>query len=239
MGKLTRWPLRFLLALANVRLGVWVPNPRRLESLRAGRAPYPRPRPIYLLKELLGRNSLNDRFLYVTDGGHYENLGLVELLRRGCTRIHCFDASGGRSLRALGEAIALARSELGVEVAIRTEALEPDPQSGFAERCVVRGTVTFPGGATGELIYARTVMTEDLPFDVRAFHAHDADFPHHSTSDQLYTDEKFEAYRELGAHAGRAALDEPPPPGGAGTIALPVHEEGHEEPPVRMTGPAL
>lgn len=221
MGKMTRWPLRFLLALANVRLGVWVPNPRRLESLRAGRSLYPRPRPLYLLKELLGHNSLNDRFLYVTDGGHYENLGLVELLRRGCTRIHCFDASGGRSLRALGEAISLARSELGVEISIRTEALEPDAQTGFAERCVVRGTVTFPGGATGKLIYARTVMTEDLPFDVHAFHADDADFPHHSTADQLYTDEKFEAYRELGAHAGRAALADPPPIGAA-TVALPL-----------------
>ena len=56
----------------------------------------PRPRPRYLLKELLGWNSVNDKYLYVTDGGHYENLGLVELLRRGCTKIYCLDASGRR-----------------------------------------------------------------------------------------------------------------------------------------------
>ena len=51
---------------------------------------------------------------------HYENLGLVELLRRGCTEIYCLDASGlsadGAEFESLGEAITLARSELGVEI---------------------------------------------------------------------------------------------------------------------------
>ena len=54
-----------------------------------------RPRPEYLWKELFGRNRIDDKFLYVTDGGHYENLGLVELPRRGCGTIYCFDACGG------------------------------------------------------------------------------------------------------------------------------------------------
>ena len=156
MGKLSRPRLRFLMALANVRLGVWVPNPRRMDAfvtmrttrckVAEGRAeklkalvsptgdmspsdraavresaeskPFlvPRPRPRYLLKELLGQNSINDKYLYVTDGGHYENLGLVELFRRGCTTIYCFDASGGGPMTNLGDALALARSELGVEV---------------------------------------------------------------------------------------------------------------------------
>ena len=76
----------------------------------------PRPRPSHLIAEVFGRNSVNHKFLYVTDGGRYENLGLVELLRRGCTRIFCLDASGGRAFEALGDAIALARSEVGVEI---------------------------------------------------------------------------------------------------------------------------
>ena len=48
-------------------------------------------------------------------------------------------------------------------------------------------------------------MTEDLPWDVQAFRAGDPVFPHHSTLDQLFTDQKFEAYRMLGYVAGRSA----------------------------------
>ena len=102
-----------------------MPNPRRVDVFRTSGAPaggqardpevkrfLPRPRPSYLFRELFGWNNLNARFLYVTDGGHYENLGLVELLRRECMQVYCFDASGGSSFAALGDAVALARSEM-------------------------------------------------------------------------------------------------------------------------------
>ena len=66
----------------------------------------PRPTPRYLIKELFGWNSVNDKFLYVTDGGHYENLGLVELLRRGCSRGLLLRRQRGQAFGALGDAIA-------------------------------------------------------------------------------------------------------------------------------------
>jgi hypothetical protein len=244
MGKETRRSIRFLLGLANVRLGVWVPNPRAtecwLESNKGVRETVdrvishdhgrvkeplpgaikepeqryrkwlfaPRAGPWYLIKEMLGLNSVNDPYLYVTDGGHYENLGLVELLRRGCTEIFCFDASGGTRLDALGDAIALARSELRVQIEIDVEKLEEDGER-LAQECCARGKIKYPdGGPEGVLIYARTVVTHDAPYDVQAFRIRDDKFPHHSTLDQLYTDEKFEAYRALGAHAADAAIKE-------------------------------
>jgi hypothetical protein len=166
----------------------------------------PKPGPWYLVKEMLGRNSVNDPYLYVTDGGHYENLGLVELLRRGCTEIFCFDASGGTSMSALGDAIALARSELEVEIKIDPSPLVEDEESRLAEQACVEGTITYPNGRKGVLIYARSVVTESAPYDVQAFRQSDKAFPHHSTADQLYTDQKFEAYRALGGHIGRDAL---------------------------------
>jgi hypothetical protein len=46
-----------------------------------------RPGLLYLLREMVGRNGLRNRYVYVTDGGHWKNLGLVELLRRGCQHI--------------------------------------------------------------------------------------------------------------------------------------------------------
>ncbi|HYE79022.1 MAG TPA: hypothetical protein VEI97_13640, partial [bacterium] len=116
MGKMTRAPIRFLLALLNLRLGVWLPNPRRCEG--SGAPAYRRfvggPKLLYLIREMLGRHSLNDNYLYVSDGGHYENLGLVELLRRGCTTVWCVDATGERidSFGTIGEAVQIARSEL-------------------------------------------------------------------------------------------------------------------------------
>ena len=208
MGKLTRPSVRFLMALGNVRLGVWVPNPRRLEAFvklrrerrkdvsgrgprfkavlrpgkleqvertRAvtaasarGRSLVPRPSPFYLLKELLGWNSINDKFLYVTDGGHYENLGLIELLRRGCRHIYCFDASGGRQLAQLGDAIALARSELGVEISFPGGQLERlmENEKGVAKARCAAGTLTYMRSdppVTGKVVYVPTVFTRICP----------------------------------------------------------------------------
>ena len=238
MGKMTPRALTFLLALANVRLGVWLPNPRWVSGRTGG---WRRPSPSYLIRELLGRNRVDSRYLFVTDGGHYENLGLVELLRRGWTKIYCFDASGGEGFEALGDAVALARSELGVEIDIRPDPLMPgsatprcamprsslkvsddasvpkgstpkaDREAGadvedLAAQIAVSATFSYRDGTPGELVYARNVMSHGAPWDVRAHHRSDPAFPHNSTADQLYTDQKFESYRALGAQAGARAL---------------------------------
>jgi hypothetical protein len=239
MGKMTKRPLTFLMALANVRLGVWVPNPRwvgELQRRQELRLRYVRPRPFYLLCELLGLNRVNAKYLYVSDGGHYENLGLVELLRRGCTEIYCLDASGvgadGAEFESIGEAITLARSELGVEIKFAGEDVRkagedgekdkgppspadmvPDAKTHFAKDDVVTAEIKFPSteegreGVVGKLVYVRNAMTETVPWDVRAHHQADPRFPNNSTVDQLYTDQKFEAYRVLGSRAARRATE--------------------------------
>ena len=224
MGKLTYRPLTFLLGLANIRLGVWVPNPLHIEAPKQSGTPvrFPRrPRPHYLFKEMLGRNRLDDKFLYVTDGGHYDNLGLVELLRRGCRTIYCFDAGGGPTAQALVDAIALARTELNVEILMEVDGdelnaapvsdAEDAPQR--AKWVCAFGKIIYPAfdGASkveGVLVYARSVVTDDAPWEVRSFQTTDPVFPHHSTMDQFFDDQKFEAYRLLGTYiAGRAATD--------------------------------
>jgi hypothetical protein len=215
MGKMTRRPLRLLMGIANIRLGVWVPNPRRAETFERRRKVYPRPRPYYLLRELLGLNQLNLPFLYVTDGGHYENLGAMELLRRGCTEVYCFDASKDE-LDALGDMISLARSELDVEVEIDPEDLRPDDK-GISKKDCVKGTIRYPDGTEGRIYYARPAITESAPADVTVYHRQDDRFPRDPTGDQLYTGQRFEAYRALGLSAGRHALEaaksenDPPP----------------------------
>jgi hypothetical protein len=244
MGKLTYRPLTFLLGLANIRLGVWVPNPRcvperkreegqrrflktanRLRDTRD--ATFQRPHPHYLLKEILGQNRLDDEFLYVTDGGHYENLGLVELLRRGCTRIYCFDAGGGKTSAALGDAIAIARTELNIEITMHDAASLAEDDDGLTDQVCAHGTITFRDGTEGELVYARSLLAKTSAWDLQCYKGVDAVFPHHSTFDQFFNDQKFEAYRRLGWCAADKALKPyqlPPTVEQADTIAPDVDE---------------
>jgi hypothetical protein len=207
-GKMGNRSLTALMTLANMRLGVWVPNPTWVAgSTPAQRRRFKRPRPWYLLLEMLGRNRLDARYLYVSDGGHYENLGLVELLRRGCTAIYCFDASGGPTFAALGDAVALARSEIGVEIDIDPKRLTAAGEPLVARDCAIRVPFRYRSGEAGVLIYARNVVGPGAPWDVRAHQIADARFPNDSTTDQLYTDQKFESYRALGERAGARAIE--------------------------------
>lgn len=178
-----------------------------------------RPRVHLLLREIFGQARLTDPYVYVTDGGHFDNLGLVELLRRGCTTIFCLDGGGDPpgEFRALGEAVALARSELQVDVDIDPSDIRPDERSRIAKQGHVIGTLRFrssPDGTVqttdpeGTIVYCRAAVTKDAPWDVRDFARHDKRFPNHSTMDQLFTDEKFESYRALGAHTARIAWED-------------------------------
>jgi hypothetical protein len=222
MGKMTKRSLTFLYALLNVRLGVWLPNPNwidRWQKRSRGGTRDPRltmrPRPVYMVRELLGFNSIKDKFLYITDGGHYENLGLVELLRRGCTKIYCFDASGGDpgTFFTLAEAIELARVEpdVRVEIDIDPKDLRVDKDSGFSSNDHVAGHFTYPSGRVGDLIFCRAAVTAEAPYDVRSFQQRDPRFPHHSTADQWFDEYKFEAYRALGHFTASRAIAENPP----------------------------
>jgi hypothetical protein len=160
----------------------------------------------------VGHHTLKADFLYVTDGGHYENLGLVELLRLGCTEIYCLDASDdGTPFAALGEAIAIARTDVGVEIeiepgAMRLEGSEDERWMRAAARQHVIGTYTTTDGRPGRIAYIRPAVTPRVPWDVRAYAEKDEVFPSNPTTSQLYTGERFEAYRVLGVHGAREAI---------------------------------
>jgi hypothetical protein len=119
------------------------------------------------------------------------------------------------SFNTLGEAIAIARTDLGVSIEIEPRDLLPDKDSGLAKEGHVIGRYFFPAPpgefdraqrVEGRLIFVKAAVTEDSPWDVRAFRQKDPKFPNHSTVDQLFTDQKFESYRALGAHQAIRAL---------------------------------
>jgi hypothetical protein len=221
MGRMTRAPLRLLLGLANVRLGLWLPNPGHLDVHTAPlfekdgiwakvRWQWKQPGIRSLLREILGRTSLRSRWVYVTDGGHYENLGLVEALRRGATEIVVFDASGDppQSWATFGQAVETARADLGVEINLDPSRMKPATGSDRAPTLVVEGTCTYPNGVQATLWLCKLALPEKAPasWDVLAYAAGHGNFPHDSTAQQLYGDQEFEAYRRLGELAAQRAL---------------------------------
>jgi hypothetical protein len=224
MGRMTRAPLRLLLGLANVRLGLWLPNPRQR---RLPRAPtvgtnlladvaalvawqLRQPGLRSLLREMLGHTGLRGRWVYVTDGGHYENLGLVEALRRGATEIIAFDASGDapHTWTAFGEAVETARTDLGVRIDLDPTTMTPAKDSNRAPTLAVKGSCYYPDGSRARLVLCKLALPEQTPesWDVVAWSSGHPAFPHDTTAQQLYGDREFEAYRRLGELGGAAAL---------------------------------
>lgn len=168
-----------------------------------------------LWAEAVGHLSYRNTWMYVTDGGHYDNLGLVEALRRGARHIVVLDASGDKadSWFTLGGAIALARADEGVEI-------ELDPTtmvrggSGLRPGQVVRpwvhGTFTRPEEAPGlpregEIWVCKLGWWTGAPWDVLAYAKGHSTYPCDPTMEQLYDAAEFEAYHELGAATVLAA----------------------------------
>ncbi len=158
-----------------------------------------------LLQEALGATSLASCWLYVTDGGHFDNLGLVEALRRGPDEVLVVDASADRAgtWATLGEAVGLARAELGIEVTLDPSVLRA--ADGTTAVPYVAGTYRSPSDPAGRPPHRVWLCTlgvpPDAPWDVRAFALTHPSFPTDSTLKQLYDGREFEAYRALGEHA--------------------------------------
>jgi hypothetical protein len=181
-----------------------------------------------LWAEAAGRLSYRSTWTYVTDGGHYDNLGLVEALRRGATHIVVLDASGDKSGSwfTLGGAIALARTDAGVDIEIDpTEMVEGghDLAQGqvvhpWAHGWFQRRQDTPPPPGTpelpqrGEIWVCKLGWWHGAPWDVQAYAKSHATFPGDSTLEQLYDAPEFEAYQQLGAATILDAVQHCTPP---------------------------
>jgi hypothetical protein len=214
MGKRTRGDLRALFATLNIRLGVWLPNPlnAKVRAMIDTREAQIKVGPLELVQELFGLHSESSDMIYVTDGGHYDNLGLVELMRRRCKEIWCIDASGDRPGRAtaLAEALLTASGELGAEVKVDLGAFERQPGSpAFApdiRATHVSGQIRYQDGSSGTLTVVKLGITERTPPELREYRLTDRSFPYHSTLNQVYRAEVFDAYRALGWASTKEAL---------------------------------
>jgi hypothetical protein len=216
MGRFRIGPVSMLLAFFNVRLGAWIPNPRYAAELAALGRPLPRPGLGYLLKEFLGFLDPSDLYVYVTDGGHWENTALVELLRTCHHReIVCVDADSGPGnlAKSISKAIDLAQLECAATVALNLDALradrDPSPGRDYSPRSVNLGLVRRLDGneeRISVLWYAKPALTEDMPPQLLAYREVDPSFPRVSTVNQFFHVAQFTAYRDLGRFNARKIL---------------------------------
>jgi hypothetical protein len=148
--------------------------------------------------------------MYVTDGGHYDNLGLVEALRRGASNIVVLDASGDKADTwfTLGGAVALARADEGVEIELDPTTMRPPGQQGLGQGQVIHpwayGTFRRPQEVPGlpqegKIWVCKLGWWDGAPWDIRAYGGGHSTYPTDSTLEQLYDATEFEAYQQLGA----------------------------------------
>jgi hypothetical protein len=214
-GSYTSTSLAFLLTVFNVRLGWWMGNPRNDTSWqRSG----PRFGLVYLLYELFGWTNDRQQQVYLSDGGHFDNLGIYELVRRRCSLIIASDAEedGDCSFHGLGAVIRKCFIDFGVRIVVNLDDIRPKHNT-FSEEHFAIGRIHYPEGWSGTLLYIKSSLTGDEPADLREYMARRQTFPNQSTADQFFDESQFESYHRLGLHIakcafGPSAIDEMPPP---------------------------
>lgn len=215
-----------LLSLLGLNLGFWMQNPLRFKRttnpgfyiptlLRPG------------LRALFGRK-LHEKGAYVqlSDGGHFENLAIYELIRRKVKFLWISDAGqdSGFSFEDLANAIERVRVDFGVNLRFQDDdydlshvipgsATSDNPAGenfveryNLATRGYAIGKIEYPDEVVngvvekreGVVVYVKSTLTRGLPGDLYGYKARNEEYPHQTTLDQFFDEDQFEAYRELG-----------------------------------------
>ncbi|HHD73138.1 MAG TPA: hypothetical protein ENL02_04465 [Epsilonproteobacteria bacterium] len=195
-------PISFAMSLLNARLGYWIENPREKSGAETIGWNYY----LSIFKELFGKGlNEHETYIHLADGGHFENLGLYELIRRKCRYIIVSDA--GKDPRFtfgyLAKVIELARVDFGAEIKIDTRPLRPDEKHQLSKTAFILGTVRYHDGKIVDIIYVKTTMIEGLSEDIYSYRRTNPKFPDQTTTDQFFDEMQFEAYRELGYQIGK------------------------------------
>jgi hypothetical protein len=194
-----------LMTLFNVRLGWWLGNPGAM-----GHATFSDPAPHspvrHMVKEGLGLTDSSSPYVYLSDGGHFENLGLYEMILRRCRLIVVSDAGCDPdcSLEDLGNAIRKIRIDLGVKIDLKKFEIfsRTDEEGKKVGRYCAIGEIDYStvdvDGRKGTLIYIKPALLGNESRDIFNYSRQSEEFPHESTGDQWFNESQFESYRALG-----------------------------------------
>jgi Patatin-like phospholipase len=205
-------PLAFIMTLLNVRLGYWIRNPKRPRLLpealcRIFSRPFWH---LYMLREMFGWG-INEKgcYLHLSDGGHFENLGLYELVRRKCRYIIVADAGADSrwTFGDLARACERIRVDFCAHMEINTMPLHPDKESHLSPQPCILGTINYEDGNKSTVLFIKSTVFPNLPEDIYGYKRANPNFPDQTTADQFFDEAQFEAYRELGYSTGRYIFD--------------------------------
>lgn len=192
-----------LMTLFNLRLGWWLPNPgpRGAERWRQSGPDFAL---TPLLAEALGQTSEKRGFVNLSDGGHFDNMGLYEMLLR---RVHYIVVVDGEQdavygFEGLSESLRKSRIDLGIEVQIDLSRIKNTPPKCCAVGRIHYSAIDGDDALDGWLLYVKPVITGTEPADVRHYSEQHPEFPNESTGDQFFSESQFESYRALGRHLG-------------------------------------
>lgn len=208
-----------LLALLNLRLGFWAPNPNPKKFLSIP--------PNFISPGLkggvLGGGLQEDRLaVELSDGGHFENLGIYELVRRKLKVIVASDAGADPNFNFsdLANAVEKVRVDFGATIVfnhpdyVLEDLLPGSEQDDYfvskyqgAKRPFAIASIYYNDGSEGLLVYVKTTLVKGLPADLLGYKTANPSFPDQSTADQFFDERQFEAYRELGYCLGKILLD--------------------------------
>jgi hypothetical protein len=210
-----------LLSFMGLNLGYWARNPLRFKGADPANPPN-----FYIpnlikpgWKNISGRSlDENGDYVLLSDGGHFENLAIYELIRRKVKFLWVSDAGQDTkfSFEDLSSAIERVRVDFGVNIRFYDEDYDlthllpgsaealTDASKNFAKeyhlakRGYAIGVIEYADGTKGTIVYIKSTLTRFLPGDIYGYKARNNDYPHQTTLDQFFDEEQFEAYRELG-----------------------------------------
>jgi hypothetical protein len=159
-----------------------------------------------LLQEAFGLTTDDKRYVYLSDGGHFEDLGLYEMVRRRCRFIVVVDAGEDAHLafNDLGNAIRKIYIDLGIRIDFTglqdltnrpTRAGIDEPQHipyhamGFIDYKAADGD----GSSNGTILYIKPALHWTEPAGIVSYAAAHSAFPHETTTDQWFTNRSSKA----------------------------------------------
>ena len=198
-----------VMSILGWRVGYWAPNPKPGVSRSAP--------PSFLSPGvdlvLFNKCKESSHSIDLTDGGHFENLGLYELIRRKLNFIVVVDSTRDpeHEFSDLANAINLVQVDFGARIHFDNKDFSLEQlrhktsKSGiddhiFAEHGFALANIEYDCGATGKLFYIKPTLTSNLPVEILSYKAHDVKFPHQTTTDQFFDEQQFDSYRKLGYH---------------------------------------
>ena len=208
-----------LLAMLNVRTGLWAPTPNK----RRWREAQPRLWPYYLLRESLSQTNALSTYCYLSDGGHFDNTGVYSLVERGTRFIVMVDcgADPAPCFSDVGDLIRHCRIDFGAEITLDVEPFR-HAKDGLNTQHAVMGTIVYaPEHAAllgwdpaddrkGQLLWIKPAIVKTDPADVRQYRFENDVFPQQTTLDQWFDEAQFESYRRLGVETARSAFEKMP-----------------------------